>query len=296
MIKIWFKRLGLKTFIVITIGKIFHKILIALDYYDVHIPVRNEILELLERDFQIRMRNRFILASQPDGHQEYLIRPQTSDKLVLYQVIANNEYSPITDLIQLYKTQDGIKTIIDAGANIGLTSLYFKKYYPQARIVAVEPEVNNHLQLLKNIHLNKFSKSIIPINKALWKNNTDRLCISSDFRDGQYWAKTVIENFDPLNTIATITLSDLISQNFTDGPLDILKMDIEGSENVLFKDSGFIETLTTKVRFLCLEIHDEFNCRSFITQTLNDCNFSVKDIGETTFCVNKSLVNLLVNE
>jgi hypothetical protein len=42
------------------------------------------------------------------------------------------------------------KTIVDAGANIGLTSVYFANRWPKARIIAIEPEPSNYALLLKN--------------------------------------------------------------------------------------------------------------------------------------------------
>ena len=40
---------------------------------------------------------------------------------------------------------------IDAGANIGLTSIYFANKFPNAKIVALEPEIDNYIILQKNI-------------------------------------------------------------------------------------------------------------------------------------------------
>ena len=40
--------------------------------------------------------------------------------------------------------------IIDCGANIGCSTLYFHKNHPESYIVAVEPEKKNHILLKKN--------------------------------------------------------------------------------------------------------------------------------------------------
>src|SRR5438128_1024549 len=60
------------------------------------------------------------------------IRPSTSDLRVVLKVLADHEYTtplPINP-----------KLIIDAGANIGISALYFANRYPNARIYAIEPE------------------------------------------------------------------------------------------------------------------------------------------------------------
>lgn len=61
-----------------------------------------------------------------------------------------------------------IDTIIDAGANIGITSLYFHSLAPNARIVAVEPEPGNLQVLRRNVDLNAIGAEIVPA--ALWKD------------------------------------------------------------------------------------------------------------------------------
>ncbi len=42
------------------------------------------------------------------------------------------------------------ETIVDAGANIGVTSIYFANRYPGAKIFAVEAEASNFAMLVKN--------------------------------------------------------------------------------------------------------------------------------------------------
>ncbi|KAI0146300.1 FkbM family methyltransferase [Xylariaceae sp. FL1272] len=50
--------------------------------------------------------------------------------------------------------------IVDAGANIGLFSLYMKSKYPQSRILAVEPAPNNFNMLTKNLELHGVAQGV----------------------------------------------------------------------------------------------------------------------------------------
>jgi FkbM family methyltransferase len=290
--KNWINVLGFRITLILLIGKVLVRLLDSLKYHTRYSPLKNEISGLLERGFKARVVRGLICTSLDEGNQKYLLRPHTSDKLVFYQVLVDKEYSPLMDLIKLHAPNTKIKAIIDAGSNIGLTSLYFKQHYPEARICSIEPDPDNYIHLVKNLNTNKLSKSIVGIHKALWENNTDKLSISSDFRDGQYWAKSVLKPANAeQNIVGTITLADLINDHFANGPIDILKMDVEGSEKVLFMNNHFIETLAEKVKFLALEIHDELNCRDHISRVLNDNKFSIETIGETTFGINKSLTS-----
>jgi FkbM family methyltransferase len=55
--------------------------------------------------------------------------------------------------------------IIDAGANIGLASVYFASRFPNARILAIEPERKNFEILVKNVER---YPNVQPILGALW--------------------------------------------------------------------------------------------------------------------------------
>jgi FkbM family methyltransferase len=120
--------------------------------------------------------------------------------------------------------------IIDAGANIGLVSIYFANKYPTAIIYAIEPEKSNYDLLVKNAI---GYKNIVPIQAALWKNNSP-LCIEN--LDAEKWAFRVTEKIDANNhLINTNTFANLLAmanKNY----IDILKIDIEGAEKDLFEE------------------------------------------------------------
>lgn len=80
------------------------------------------------------------------GHAVYY-RPGTSDPEIIYNVLLRPgrkaEYSLPDDLQP--------RTILDIGANIGITSVYFADRFPQAAIYCVEPMPDNYAILSKNI-------------------------------------------------------------------------------------------------------------------------------------------------
>lgn len=85
------------------------------------------------------------------------LRPKTSDTPVFHQIFTLREYD--------IEFNEKVDLIIDAGANIGLSSVYFANKYPNAKILSIEPEEGNYNILLKNTSL---YKNIIPIKKALY--------------------------------------------------------------------------------------------------------------------------------
>ena len=86
------------------------------------------------------------------------IRPHDSDYTIVRQVFRDREYEafPVAVQTQLRKAYEAIlnsgavPVIVDAGANIGLASIWFCKIFPAAKIIAIEPEKYNVAILRKN--------------------------------------------------------------------------------------------------------------------------------------------------
>jgi FkbM family methyltransferase len=264
----------------------------TLKYYQKYLPVKNEIESLLNDDFRIKRKKNHVIVNNPDKYpnQRYLLRLCSSDRKVLRQVITEDEYLPIINLIKEKGFENSIKFIVDAGSNIGFSSIYFNSFFPDAQIIAIEPDESNYDHLLKNLAINKLDNKIICLKKALWTNNSDSLVISNDFRDRGYWSRSVKSSSDiEEDSVPSITLSDVIKQYGSNQIIDILKMDIEGSEAELFKTKEFLYALSNSVRFFCLEIHHEFNIGEHIRSIFLENDLDFFDIGETTFCFNRNL-------
>lgn len=121
--------------------------------------------------------------------------------------------------------------IIDAGANIGMSVMYFKFIYPDAMITAIEPNPEAFLLLKKNISQNKLKD--IKLIAACLSDHTDgeTLCLgnSSEILNGNIsgtQSKTV------KIACKSVRLPDLLQEIKP----DLVKMDIEGAEKRIWKD------------------------------------------------------------
>jgi len=72
-------------------------------------------------------KNQCVTVSRPELEHPIELRFFTSDVATYKQVITDDEY--------LFDTHSTPKTIIDAGANIGLTSVYLANKFPKATII-----------------------------------------------------------------------------------------------------------------------------------------------------------------
>ncbi len=180
-----------------------------------------------------------------------------------------------TSEIYKFKARNQHPYIIDCGANIGLSIIYFKKLYPQATIIAFEPDPMVFSVLSYNIRSFGFS-DVTLINKALW----DKATALPFFSEGSDGGRVAVQGDNKqLVRVKTERLNKYLRK-----PIDFLKIDIEGAETRVLQDC---QEQLANVRNLFVEYH------SFVktTQTLDallailrTCSFRyyVSHIGTTS--------------
>lgn len=223
---------------------------------------------------------------QLENNLEVIVRNEShSDYQVFEQVFNDKQYEIFLSLLDCNFSDSQGHFIIDAGANVGFTSLYFYEHFNLLTIYAVEPSENNIAICNKNFELNDACENLILFKNALAHKVNQRFIVGNDFRDSKDWAITTEESDE--GKIKGVTIKELIEGSNFD-VVSLLKIDIEGAERYIFNnesDHSFLK----KVRTIAIEIHDEFNIRSSIYSILKSYNFVIFDIGELTVGVNKSL-------
>jgi len=220
--------------------------------------------------------------------QQIYLRKKGSDIDVFNQIFLMDEYQPLVLAIKKHNIE--ISTIIDLGANIGLSTIYFNNAFENAKIYAIEPDNGN----FKQLHLNIRNKhNILAENVAIWTKKIDLIENSENpFRGGGNWAKTFIPARKEINgsKISGVTLGDLIIK-YNLKTIDLLKIDIEGAERYIFDEENNLDFLAhTKV--IAIEIHYEFNIRSNIYKILKKYSFVLFETGELTIGINHNLNSL----
>jgi FkbM family methyltransferase len=178
--------------------------------------------------------------SIPDIKYLVKVRTKTSDILVLRQIFINKDY----DIPLAVKPQ----LIIDAGANVGYAAIYFANQYPEAKIIAIEPEEYNY-QMLKENTANY--PNIKLVKAGIWNKDTWLKISNPESGNWQFMVEE-IEAGDE-NAIKAVTIGEILK---TSGfpVIDILKMDIEGAEKEVFSTN--YEEWLDKVKILIIELHD----------------------------------------
>lgn len=161
--------------------------------------------------------------------------------------------------------------IIDAGANIGLSSVYFAIKYPKAEILTFEPDPYIFSFLEKNC---KTFKKITLYNKALWSDES--LIDFSQEKADAGRAEMLIENKKVIKVEAT-RLSQYITK-----PVKFLKMDIEGAESIVIKE---IEPVIHNIENIYIEYHSFIDNKQSLDEILsvltrNEFRYFISDISK----------------
>jgi FkbM family methyltransferase len=172
------------------------------------------------------------------------------------------------------------KYIIDGGGNIGLTACFFGTKYPNAVIVSIEPDKDN----FKTLQLNcRHYKNIHILQCGIWNNNT-HLKIENALVGNN--AFTVAETeWATGETIEAVTILHIM-EKYSMPYIDILKLDIEGSEKEVFEQS--FEKWLPLTRVLIIELHDKMKkgCSKNVFNAINQFNFSFDIKGENIIFTN----------
>ena len=180
---------------------------------------------------------------------ELHLRTHSSDVETFAQVIGHREY----DVPEL----GDVRTIIDAGANIGLATIFFSERFPAARIIALEPEQSNFDLLCRNVGNRP---NVTCLKKALWSESGTVTVVdpgqgSWAFRTGSFDVDALRKSIDRvIGTVECVTVADLIRSYGLDR-INLLKIDIEGAEKEVFESSA---PWIDRVDVIAIELHDRF--------------------------------------
>lgn len=155
----------------------------------------------------------------------------------------------------LFRSTTNHPYILDCGANIGLSVIYFNRLYPNAEIIAFEPDEGIFKSLYKNIKNYAPTAKIRLEKKAVWTEDT----ILKFYSEGALAGSSLVD-FSNKKNVTTVQAVDL--KKYLNRKVDFLKLDIEGAENTVIFD---IKDYLNNVEHLFLEYHGVLG----VTQNLN---------------------------
>lgn len=225
----------------------------------------------LRRDleFAILIKNRFC----PAGVE---LRCGSTDWQVFRQVFVEREYDPLCSRIP------DPEVIIDLGANVGYSTVYFLERYPNVKCICLEPDPRNFHLLLKNTA--RYGGRVRLIEAAVWRDDKN-VCLIDRHFVGNEWGIRVVENgMEKARVVRGISMNTVLSMLPENRAVDILKIDIEGSEDELFE--GMKDDWLSRIRSICIELHTETAKRRFHS-IFDDERWDIFLSGELTVAVRR---------
>jgi FkbM family methyltransferase len=210
------------------------------------------------------------------------------DRGAIQQIFVNRDYdlgrlARFKDIISEYERMISARRtplIIDCGANIGASAIWFAKSYPKSHIIALEPEEHN-AEILR-LNCGSFP-NITAVTAAI--SCSDETLYVEDPGAGDWGFRTALHPDGKAAATAAYSI-ETIARRHADADLFIVKIDIEGGEARLFESNfDWIE----RTMLIIVELHDWLlpgtansqNCLRALSQYHRDLVF----IGENLFSI-----------
>ena len=196
----------------------------------------------------------------PGMENPIFMRTGTSDRSAFNEVIVKRWYD--------YPFPGGQpRLVIDAGANVGYASVRFAELYPQADIIAIEPDYDNFDVVKRNTA--NYPK-VKALRCGVWPR-TATLVIENP--EAKSWAFRVREARSGEAGFEAVGLGEL-AEKHPSGCIDLLKLDIEGSEKELFEDPNCHRWLS-RTKMIFVELHDRMKpgCTAAMEKAISPYGF-----------------------
>lgn len=224
----------------------------------------------------------------------FAYRPQTSDESVIGQIFTNSDYhigrlQRVQDLVECHNyivAQGKAPLVVDAGANIGASAVFFCGMFPSCRVVAIEPEGENYELLATNTH----GLSVECMHAAVSSAPGQVTVVNPNIGNWGYRTEAApTGETHAVESVPCVTISDIYAARQECLPF-IVKIDIEGGEADLFATNTEWVAATP---LLIIELHDwmltgSANSRNFL-KCVSQLDRDFIHIGENVFSISNTL-------
>jgi len=228
------------------------------------------------------------------ANRAFSFRPGTSDEGVIDQIFKKGDYnlgrlrrSPeLSAFYNKIAASSKSPLILDAGANIGASSIYFSYSFPKAQVVAIEPEPSNFDLLQTNT-------GGIPVEciQGALAANPGRVGVVDTGEGFWGYRTTGTDSNSTGQSVTCVTINELFESKSQSCVPFIVKIDIEGAESDLF--SAHTEWVAA-TPLIIIELHDwllpgKANSRAFL-RCISGFDRDFVHIGENIFSIDNNLM------
>jgi FkbM family methyltransferase len=218
-----------------------------------------------------------LFGRKVNGKINFYCRYNRADEITFLQVFRDQDYN----VGHLVRGKELVELASKLGENA--SAIFFAESFPQAKVIVVEPDKGNFDVLLRNINS---LKQVTPICGAVAQEDGWVVIENPNFDPNGFRTKSV--NISE-GAIQAYAISSLVKQ--VGGIPFLLKIDIEGAEDVLF--AGNFDSIK-EFPIVAVEIHDwmlpnSANSQNFLKwHVLSNRDMVIR--GETLFSIKNDLV------
>ncbi len=205
------------------------------------------------------LRRPMIQFRVPGIQHPILCRPTEPDRFTICHVFVEHDCDVHIPLAP--------RLIVDAGANVGYVSAYYANLFPEADIVGLEPDLGN---------LDVAERNCAPyprvqlLRAGLWPRDSALRIVDPSVKSWVFQVREASE--EETETVEGISIATLLRRSGHER-IDILKLDIEGSEEPLFASPDCQEWLPS-VDVIVVETHGEASERA-VSEAMKEASFSL---------------------
>lgn len=222
-------------------------------------------------------------------------RNKTTDEPIIDQIIKGRQYDlrrlrrmpELAAFLDRRQSTTGKRPlVVDAGANIGASPVFFVDHIPGAKVVAIEPHADNFSLLKRNVE----GLDVEPLHAAIASTRGRARVV--DPGEGHWGYRTENLNGDMAarGTVARLTVGGIYQKHSDMCFPFLVKIDIEGGEGDLFSANT---EWVAQTPILIVELHDWLltrsgNSRSFL-QCVSKLDRDFVYIGEDIYSIANDL-------
>ncbi len=228
------------------------------------------------------------------GRRQFHFRQESSDEVVFKQVLEQQQYDlrrlrRVSELFGFVQRQEarGLRPlVVDAGANIGASAVYFAGNLPNVLVVAIEPDLENFKLLCKNVE----GTGVEPVHAAV--SSTGGRAQVFDPGEGHWGYRTrpIAEDGAEAGSVNRVTVNEIYSSHATGFFPFIVKIDVEGAEQDVFSENT---EWIARTPLVIVELHDWMlpkagTSRPFL-RCISQLNRDFVTIGEDVYSIANDL-------
>jgi len=202
------------------------------------------------------------------------LRLGATDWLVLEEIFFKDEYAVAGEV-----TKEA-RWIVDLGANVGYSLRYWQTLFPNAQMIAMEPEPGNCAICARNIGSAGLDSKVKLLKAAVGAR--PGLLNLVDIGEGEWAYRTEAISGKNGRVVEVMSLADVLESHARDERFDLLKCDIEGAERELFEDC---RSWIQRIDAIVIELHPPYTLPELLTALKSaEANFEVARVLDRKLC------------